>query len=181
MATELENAIETYDSLNDTRDHINTVRGYIYHRVMNNLSLRAYYHDRTKLRSPEKEAYDEATPKLRQNTYGTPEYFAAFEPMKEAIRHHYAHNRHHPEHAVTYIKQDGTFDYDEAEVKDGTAISRMTLLDLIEMLVDWKAASERHADGDFMASLAINKERFGISDQLLSILHNTAVELGFDK
>jgi hypothetical protein len=53
----------------------------------------------------------------------------------------------------------------------------MTLLDLIEMLCDWKAASERHNDGDIMRSIIVNKERFAISDQLTGILERTCREL----
>lgn len=42
---------------------------------------------------------------------------------------------------------------------------------------DWKAATERHADGDILKSLEINRVRFGISDQLAQILQNTVDEL----
>ncbi|GAA2159282.1 hypothetical protein [Glycomyces lechevalierae] len=49
----------------------------------------------------------------------------------------------------------------------------------IEMLADWKAATERHADGDLARSLEIQKDRFGISDQLAQILENTAREMGW--
>lgn len=55
-------------------------------------------------------------------------------------------------------------------------ISHMTLVDLIEMLADWKAATERHADGSLRTSLMINADRFGISEQLQGILRNTAQE-----
>ena len=34
------------------------------------------------------------------------------------------------------------------------------------MLADWKAATERHADGDLLRSLRLNTERFGLSPQL---------------
>ena len=37
----------------------------------------------------------------------------------------------------------------------------MTLLDMLEMLCDWRAASLRHADGDIYQSLVINRARFG--------------------
>jgi hypothetical protein len=50
----------------------------------------------------------------------------------------------------------------------------MTLVDVIEMLADWKAATERHEDGDLAKSLEIQRERFGLSDQLVAILRNTA-------
>jgi len=55
----------------------------------------------------------------------------------------------------------------------------MTLLDVVEMLCDWKAASERTKQGSIAASLTHNKERFGISDQLAAILENTVRELGW--
>jgi hypothetical protein len=55
----------------------------------------------------------------------------------------------------------------------------MSLLDLIEMFADWKAATLRHADGDLSESLKINKERFGLSDQLAQIMQNTMKEMGW--
>ena len=54
-----------------------------------------------------------------------------------------------------------------------------SLLDLVECLCDWKAASERTAGGSLAQSLPINKERFDISDQLYAILENTVRELGW--
>jgi len=80
--------------------------------------------------------------------------------MQVALDHHYANNRHHPEY----------FD---------NGVNGMTLVDLIEMLADWKAAGERHADGSLDRSLIIQKERFDISDQLNDILTNTAREIGW--
>jgi hypothetical protein len=53
----------------------------------------------------------------------------------------------------------------------------MTLLDLIEMLVDWKAASERHNTGNINKSIEVNGERFQMSPQLIKIFENTAKEL----
>jgi hypothetical protein len=55
----------------------------------------------------------------------------------------------------------------------------MTLLDLIEMVADWRAASERYREGSIADSLTHNKERFGLSDQLASILANTVKEMGW--
>ncbi len=74
--------------------------------------------------------------------------------MLPAIEHHNRHNAHHPEHH-----------------KDG--IRGMNLLDLLEMLCDWKAATMRHGDGGIYTSLEINAERFGYSDELKKILLNT--------
>jgi hypothetical protein len=55
--------------------------------------------------------------------------------MGDGLKHHYAHNRHHPE----FFGEDGV---------DG-----MSLVDVIEMLADWKAATEHHDDGDLAKSL----------------------------
>lgn len=58
-------------------------------------------------------------------------------------------------------------------------VNGMSLLDLIEMLADWKAATERHANGDIRKSIDINTERFKLSPQLADILRNTVRELGW--
>jgi hypothetical protein len=41
------------------------------------------------------------------------------------------------------------------------------------MLIDWKASSLRQNDGNILQSLKENKERYGISDQLMKIFENT--------
>jgi len=56
----------------------------------------------------------------------------------------------------------------------------MDLLDLVEMLCDWKAATERHKDGDLLRSIEQNQKRFLYSDELKQILINTAVRLGWN-
>ena len=55
----------------------------------------------------------------------------------------------------------------------------MDLFDLFEMLLDWKAASERHNNGDIFKSIQINKERFKLSNQLCNIFKNTAKKLNW--
>ena len=49
----------------------------------------------------------------------------------------------------------------------------MNLLDVIEMLCDWLAATHRHAYGDIRKSIEINQKRFKYSDELKLILINT--------
>jgi hypothetical protein len=49
----------------------------------------------------------------------------------------------------------------------------MNLIDLMEMICDWKAASERHADGHIHRSLKIKPGAVWISEQLAQILENT--------
>jgi hypothetical protein len=148
----------SYDSRPDTYEHIGRVRHYLT-RAVANLLDRAEHHDASKLEDPERATFDEYTPKLRDSTYGSDEYKAFLEGMGEGLRHHYAANPHHPEHHA-----------------DG--IAGMSLLDLVEMLCDWKAATERHADGDLARSIVQNQERFGYGDEVRSILTRTAEEMG---
>lgn len=148
-----------YDSTRDTLAHIYRVQALLL-EVIAQLQARLIAHDDTKLDSPEKESFDVATPHLKHLVYGSPEYQASLEQLKAALDHHYAMHRHHPEH-----------------FPDG--IGGMTLIDLIEMLADWKAASERERDSNLRDGLAVNIERFEISQQLADILSNTIKELGW--
>lgn len=148
-----------YDSRPDTEKHIETVRGFMSD-VIGDLAARSLIHDGSKLDEPEKSMYDEFTPKLRGMTYGSDEYKECLKAMGPALQHHYAVNTHHPEHFEN-------------------GVNGMSLLDLIEMLADWKAAGMRHADGNIEQSLEINRKRFGMSDQLFEIFKNTVKELGW--
>lgn len=163
-----------YDSRADTYEHIGKVRRYVMQAVRI-LIDRANEHDASKLVPPEVEAFDRMTPLLATLTYGTSEYKQSLADLGPALEHHYAANSHHPEHHA-----------------DG--ISGMTLLDLVEMLCDWYAASQRLRkptpaapgraeapayDSDFGRSIALNQERFRYSDEMRAVLTNTAVELGF--
>jgi hypothetical protein len=57
-------------------------------------------------------------------------------------------------------------------------VDGMSLFDLVEMLMDWKASSERHSNGmGITESIEISSERFKIGDQLKEILLNTAREI----
>ena len=52
-------------------------------------------------------------------------------------------------------------------------VEGMNLIDLLEMLCDWKAATMRHNDGDINRSIELNTSRFNLSPQLVSIFKNT--------
>lgn len=149
----------SYDSTADTLAHIKKVANYLM-MFATHLLQRAQVHDNSKLVSPEKELFDEYTPKLAGVTFGSDEYRQFLVEMKPALDHHYANNTHHPEH-----------------YKRG--VNEMNLVDLVEMLLDWKAASERHNDGNIRKSISHNREKFGISDQLAEILDNTVNHFGW--
>jgi len=139
---------------NDTFRHIERVRNLLNTCIID-LMKRGELHDQTKLEHPEVQLFTEFTPKLANSTYGSKEYEGFKVSMSPALQHHYANNRHHPEHH-----------------KNG--INDMNLLDIVEMLCDWKAASERHNDGNIRKSIEINANRFNMSPQLTQIIENTA-------
>lgn len=86
-----------YDSTADTLKHSLRV-GALLAPVVADLARRAVEHDLSKLADPELSAYNETVPLLRTTTYGTAEYERHRTAMGDALTHHYAHNRHHPEH-----------------------------------------------------------------------------------
>ena len=138
----------------ETMLHIQQVQALLL-GVCAELHGRCLSHDQSKLGPPEVNTFVEFTPKLRGSTYGSDEYNGFLAAMKPALDNHYANNRHHPEH-----------------FKNG--IRGMTLIDLLEMMCDWLAATKRHADGDLYRSIELNAERFGYSDELRQIFINTA-------
>ena len=146
------------DSTPETLKHIRRVQELLA-EVSANLIARAIRHDASKLEEPEKSALDENTEALRGLTYGSDEYKAQLVKLKPCLDHHYANNSHHPEF--------------------WNNVGEMSLLDIIEMFCDWKAATDRHADGDITKSIEINTKRFGLSEQLAQILVSTRDELDY--
>ena len=141
----------------ETQKHIEKVRKYL--RIMTNkITTRGVNHDAAKLESPEVEIFAEHTDALSQTTYNSDEYKEHLAAMKPALDHHYATYRHHPEHFAN-------------------GVNDMNLIDLIEMLADWKAASERQHNGNLLTSIEQNAIRFKMSDQLKQILLNTVKTL----
>ena len=152
-----EQPADTGSARSQTFAHIKCVRGLLT-TCANTLVTRAIAHDATKLHEPEASVFEEFTPKLRGLTYGSTEYKEVLAAMKPALDHHYACNRHHPEHFAPnhFLSATG-----------------MNLFDVLEMLCDWLAATKRHADGDIFKSLEINQKRFGYSDEFKGLLRRT--------
>lgn len=142
-----------------TWEHIHTVQMLLL-EVIQDLQQRMITHDQSKLHEPERAIFDEATHRLKGLVYGSEEYTAQLKDMKPALDHHYANNRHHPEF-----------------FSDG--VNGMTLVDLLEMIVDWKAATMRHATGSITNSLEVNKKRFNLSPEIIRILENTVAAYGW--
>lgn len=138
----------------ETQRHIESVRKYIK-LFIDALWNRGIDHDKLKLESPEVEVFAEHTPSLASLTYDSEEYKQSLAAIDVALQHHYANYRHHPEHFPN-------------------GINDMTLVDIVEMLCDWKASSLRQHDGNLLKSIEANAERFGYDEQLKHIFLNTA-------
>lgn len=125
------------------------------------LIKRAAKHDLSKLTAIELEPLQRMQDIIDaegQAPYGSDEYKRRTKMLGPMLANHYANNSHHPEH---YAR----------------GVDDMDLFDVIEMFLDWKAASERGEE----SSMNINKacERFEVSDQLRLVMMNTASRLGY--
>ena len=165
--------------------HITRVNHYLS-EIINKLFERGLIHDASKLSSKEFPIFEEYSPKLKNSEYGSDEYKQSLKEMQPALEHHYANNRHHPEHFVKYVCNGCFHIYHKnrpdrckfcgySQMQEESDISQMNLVDLCEMFCDWIAAGEQHTDGgNIIKSIEINQKRFGYSDDVKSILQNTA-------
>ena len=111
---------------------------------VNFLNGRAGAHDLSKEQEPELSMFIKSSQVLDNVKYGSDEYNKSIDDMKkEALGHHYLVNRHHPEH-----------------YKDG--ISGMSIIDIMEMMCDWAAASEQYGT-DIQESVETSIKRFHIA------------------
>lgn len=133
--------------------HIETVRNFL-NVCIRELIERQEQHDQSKLQEPELSICNEYTPKLKNIIYGSEEYKKCLDEIKPFVAHHYKHNRHHVEF----------FD---------KGINDMNLIDLLEMICDWYAATLRQKGGNIYNSLELNSKKYIYSEQLYDILKNT--------
>lgn len=137
----------------DTKDHIDQVR-LRCKKLAYMVIERGENHDASKLQDPEFSHFVKAA-ELESISYGSEESNKSLEELKPALDHHYAHNRHHPQHFPN-------------------GIAGMNLVDLIELLCDWYSSAKRHNDGNLLKTIDVNAERFNLDPQVVSILRNTA-------
>lgn len=110
-------------------------------KVCINLLTRGVVHDLSKYLDDEAIGFAKYTDILKGLTYGSDEYKEVMDEFRDVIETHYSRNSHHPEY------YDGTLD-------------KMGLLDIIEMVCDWKAATKRHDNGSIIDSIYKNQNRF---------------------
>ena len=153
---------------------IKFIKGYIYTQVQTTkhklwvsfyitkfcfkLIKRSLFHDFGKYRNKEAKFFAKTIFKLKSSTYGSDEYTALLKEIEPAIKHHYSKNKHHPEFH-----------------KNG--FSDMSIIDKLEMICDWKAATKRHHDGNINKSIEINQKRFNYTDKDKELLISITKEL----
>ena len=143
--------------LAETRLHIHRVQHYL-NKFIKDLIYRGEIHDASKLEEPELSGFAANTGKLEKVEFGSPEYTVLLKELEPILVHHYSRNRHHPQHFPN------------------NSVAEMTLIDLLEMLADWKASSLRVKGGNIRKSIETNGQRFEMSPQLVKIFENTARE-----
>lgn len=137
--------------------HIRAVQTHLS-RAISLLAQRMVRHDQSKYSTPELPLIQQRA-RLGLLPYDSPQYHEALAQIKSAVQAHYEVNDHHPEHQAQ-----GVLD--------------MSLLQLLEMVCDWRAAAEANGT-DPMQSLDLSVERFHISAELRQILLNTYREMGW--
>lgn len=117
----------------------------ILEKLAHKLIERGASHDLSKLFPDEFDEFVTVNRVAREFKYGSEEYRQTIEETP-AIHLHFSRNPHHPEHHA-----------------DG--IDGMSLLDIVEMVADWKAAAMMYGHTPLRESVEIAKERFGMSEK----------------
>lgn len=116
-------------------------------RLTQELDRRALTHDMSKLSPEEVEGFVRINRTAREHAYGSPEYDESMDREKQpggCIALHFSRNSHHPE-----------FHESDAD---------MGFLDIIEMVLDWKAASDTYGKMTLRGSLPHHRERFAFTE-----------------
>jgi len=148
------------DFLCDTIVHVSEVAENL-EICASNLRQRGHAHDRTKFQPMEFDAFVSTREKLKRAKFGAPEQQECVDTIRQAVDHHHANNQHH----VQYYS-DG--------IKD------MSLLDILEMICDWRAATRRNSESRFKGFLEVAIKKYNISPELEKIIQTTLKELGWD-
>lgn len=144
-----------------TRQHIEDVN-HLLIQAASELLDRAQKHDQSKLGPEEHEKFSLAASRFKEpgNEYGTEGYEKTKEWLGSALEHHYKNNSHHPEHYAN-------------------GIAGMNLFDVLEMLIDWKAASSRRS-ADGVLDLSANRTNHKVNESVMQLIRNTADYLEFE-
>lgn len=134
----------------DPVDGVQLLRSYLLHcryvqrginHVARALNERADRHDDSKLLADEFSGFSRINKAAREHPYGSSEYRAGLKQEKPTIDLHYSRNSHHPEFYGTDAKPEPPESETRVTIGTGRFLAdRMTWLDLIEMVCDWRGA-----------------------------------------
>ena len=126
------------------------------HILVSKLQERAIIHDVSKFQDDEFEGFIEADEMGLYKDYGKSDYHKKLKENK-GIALHLSRNSHHPEFYPN-------------------GISDMSFLDIVEMVIDWKSASETYGN-DFMNSIDYSIKRFNVDEKQVWLIRLIAEEL----
>jgi hypothetical protein len=138
------------------KNHITLIQCHLF-TIIRELQRRAIGHDLSKFQEDEFSGFVQINKIAREYPYGSDEYKASLKEV-DAVELHYSRNDHHPEY-----------------FSDG--ISDMNLFQLIEMVADWKAASEAYGQTSFGESLRKQRKRFNINEKQFHVIQLIAESL----
>lgn len=154
------------DSIIKDPSAVDTIKSILKHKksvadklnfLAKELLNRAEHHDDSKLVQPEIGWLIEMD-KEPKASYGSDEYFGRLQRWQKFFDHHYAVNRHHPDH-----------------FKD-LGVQGFNLADLCEYLMDICSYFDKMHVSDAIKVVEEQSKRFGLDEQLSQILKNTLIE-----
>lgn len=136
--------------------HIRTVQRF-FTVITNKLNQRSMQHDLSKLNKDEFTGFVEVNQIARTHPYPSPEYTKSLKNNK-TIELHFSRNSHHPEFYPNGIED-------------------MSFCDILEMVIDWKAASETYGNTDMETVLLTQQERFDLKEKHIWLIRLILEEL----
>lgn len=123
-------------------------------KIVEELQHRANVHDFSKYLDDESIGFIKAVPytKIKWGSNDIPDDIA--ESLKDSLAIHHARNDHHPEHFQNGIED-------------------MDLIQLLELVCDWRAAMIRHENFDIEETICVGQARFKFCNTIARILENT--------
>jgi hypothetical protein len=121
---------------------------YIF-SIIARLFKRAFLHDMSKLYIDEIRGFSQFVDNYGSCNYDSPQYNERKKLLADTLALHYQRNSHHPEH------------YGD--------IRMMNIIDVVEMVCDWKAAVH-YNHGSVKASLQAQKARYKLEGQMLKYI-----------
>jgi len=145
-------------ALVEMNEHVMAVQSNL-NKIADALRARATIHDQSKYLMDEFEQFIELKLIARTFPYGSDEYEDSMKGNK-AIKLHFARNSHHPEHYPN-------------------GMADMSLLDIIEMVADWRATNEvrlrkQATEISWEDSLEVQRKRFKLTPEQLVLIRLVA-------